>query len=308
MDYLNIPGVSLPVSRLVLGSVNLFVKDQEVSDQRLDAWVEFGGNVVDTGRIYGRGESEQVIGNWLTGRGLRDKFIVLTKGCHPHGETRRVTKEALATDISESLEALQTDCIDIFLMHRDDESVPVGDIIGWLNEHKDAGTVKALGASNWTQARVEAANDFANGNGLSGFAVVSNYAGLATTNEPMWWECLEMDEDYRKWHIETQTPNVCWSSLSHGFFSEKQILDDVVHDEIVRTYDNAENWERMHRAAELGRSRNLTATQIACSYVMSQQYPSLAVTSPENVDELRELVDAAEVTLHEDEIDWLEGK
>jgi aryl-alcohol dehydrogenase-like predicted oxidoreductase len=307
VDYLKIPGVSLPVSRLVMGSVGFFADDQELCNERLDAWVEVGGNIVDTGRIYGRGESEQVIGSWLDSRGLRDEFIVLTKGCHPHGKARRVTSEALESDISESLEVLQTDRIDIFLMHRDDLSVPVGEIITWLNEHKDAGTVKALGASNWTQSRVEAANEFARDNGLSGFEVVSNYAGLATTNESMWWECIEMDEDYRNWHIETQTPNVCWSSLSHGFFSGKQDLDDAVNAELVRTYDNAENWGRLHRAMEIGRSRNLTATQIACAFVLSQKYPSLAVTSPESVEELRELVEASEVELSDEELFWLEG-
>jgi aryl-alcohol dehydrogenase-like predicted oxidoreductase len=307
MDYLTIPGVSLPVSRLVMGSVNFFVKDQESSDVRLDAWVKAGGNVIDTGRIYGGGESEQVIGNWLASRGVRDNFIVLTKGCHPHGKTRRVTREALESDITGSLEALQTDRIDIFLMHRDDVSVPVAEIMGWLNEQKEAGTVGTLGVSNWTRARVEAANDFAKENGLSAFEVVSNYAGLATTNEPMWWECIEMDADYRNWHIETQTPNICWSSLSHGFFSGKQNLDDTVHAEIVRTYDNAENWERLHRVTELGRSRNLSTAQIACSYVLSQKYPSLAVAAPDNLEELAGLIEASDVTLHDDELDWLEG-
>ena len=307
LDFLTIPGVNVPVSRLVMGSVNFFLDDQDLIDQRLDAWTEAGGNIVDTGRIYGRGESEQVIGNWVASRGVRDDFVVVSKGCHPHDKTRRVTRDALDSDISGSLAALQTDRIDIFLMHRDDVSVPVSEIMSWLNEHKQAGAVGALGVSNWTRSRVEAANKFATENGLSGFELVSNYAGLAKTNEPMWWECLEMDDDYRTWHVETQTPNICWSSLSHGFFSEKENLDDTVHDEIVRTYDNAENWERLHRAIELGHSRNLNATQVACSYVLSQQYPSLAVASPENIEELNELVEASGVTLHDDELSWLEG-
>ena len=204
MDYLDIAGLSLPASNLVMGSVSFSLDDQEGSNERLDAYVESGGNIVDTGRIYGGGESERAIGNWLASRGIRDEFMVLTKGCHPHGQTRRVTREALQSDVSESLEALQTDRIDIYLMHRDDLAVPVGEIIGWLNEYVSAGSIDVLGASNWTQARVQAANEYASENGLSGFAVVSNYAGLAVTNEPMWWECLEMDAGYRNWLAETQ--------------------------------------------------------------------------------------------------------
>ena len=307
MDYFDIPGLSLPVSNLVMGSVSFFLKDQQRSNERLDAYVESGGNIVDTGRIYGGGESEWAIGNWLASRGIRDEFMVLTKGCHPHGQTRRVTSEALESDVSESLKALQTDRIDIYLMHRDDLRVPVGEIVGWLNEYVSAGSINTLGASNWTQARVQAANDFASENGLSGFEVVSNYAGLAVTNEPMWWECLEMDADYRNWLAATRTPNFCWSSLSHGFFSRKHDSDDPEHDDMVRTYGNDANRNRLQRADELGRSRNLNATQVACAYVLSQKYPSLAVVSPENLEELNQLVEASAVALRDDDIDWLEG-
>ena len=307
MNYFNIPGLSLPVSNLVMGSVSFFLGDQERSNERLDAYVESGGNAVDTGRIYGGGESEPAIGNWLASRGIRDEFVVLTKGCHPHGQTRRVTREALESDVSESLKALQTDMIDIYLMHRDDLRVPVGEIIGWLNEHVSAGSIKTLGASNWTRARVQAANDFASETGQSGFEVVSNYAGLAVTNEPMWWECIEMDADYRNWLAATKTPNFCWSSLSHGFFSRKHDSGDPEHDDMVRTYGSDENRNRLQKAAELGRSRNLSATQVACAYVLSQKYPSFAVVSPENLEELNQLVEASAVSLGDDELNWLEG-
>ena len=307
MDYFDIPGLSFPVSNLVMGSVSLLLKNQERSNERLDAYVESGGNIVDTGRIYGGGESERAIGNWLASRGIRDEFMVLTKGCHPHGQTRRVTSEALESDVSETLKALQTDRIDIYLMHRDDPVVPVGEIMGWLNDYVSAGSINVLGASNWTQARVQAANEYAIENGLSGFKVVSNYAGLAATNEPMWWECLEMDADYCNWLAETGIPNFCWSSLSHGFFSRKLDSDDPEYDDMVRTYGSDRNRKRLQRASEFGRSRNLNATQVACAYVLSQKYPSLAVVSPENLEELNQLVEASALALGDDEIEWLEG-
>ena len=307
MNYVDIPGLSFPVSNLVMGSDRFFLKDQEGTNERLDVYVEAGGNIVDTGRIYAGGESEQAIGNWLASRGVRDEFTVLTKGCHPHGFTRRVSREALESDVSESLRALQTDRIDIFLMHRDNPQVPVGEIMDWLNDYVSAGSISVLGASNWTQARVQAANDYAGENGLRGFAVVSNYAGLAVTNEPMWWECLEMDADYRNWLVEIGMPNFCWSSLSRGFFSRKLDPDDPDHDDMVRAYGNDENRKRQQRASEFGRERNLNATQVACAYVLSQKYPSLAIVSPANLKELDQLIEASALALGDDEIDWLEG-
>ena len=76
---------------------------------------------------------------------------------------------------------------------------------------------------------------------------------------------------------------------------------------MVRAYGNDENRKRLQRASEFGRQRNLNATQVACAYVLCEKYPSLAIVSPENLDELNQLVDASAVALGDDEIDWLEG-
>ena len=312
MDYLNIPGLPLPLSTLVLGTEGYVLEESESCEARLDAWFDGGGNIVDSGRRYGNGESERVIGNWIARRGIRDEFNILTKGCHPDGMTRRVTKRHLDEDLAGSLDALGTDYIDLYFLHRDDPSVPVGEIIEWLNEHKAAGAVRVLGASNWTRQRVAEANKYAEENGLSGFAATSNYAGLAAANEPMWWECVEMDEEYREWQIETQTPNFCWSALAHGFFSgryspEDEADGDQTHKDIVRTYYGDDNWRRFHRAGEAHHWRDISAVQIACAYVISKPYPSFAVAWAANVEELEELFEAAEVKLSLDELEWLKS-
>ena len=292
----------------MLGTGRYFLRDQERLFRILDAWLAVGGRgaMLDTARRYGRNESEWVIGNWLTSRDARGQMMILTKGCYFEDGRSRVNKADLDSDLAESLEALQTDYIDLYFLHRDDPSVPVGEIMEWLNEHLAAGRFRAFGASNWTRKRVEAANSFARSNGLSGFVATSNYFGLAVAKQPMWRGCESIDRDYGRWLWDEQLPNFAWSPLSHGFFSGRFSPEVTTDADMVRTFYSETNWQRLDRATELGRRRGLSPAQVACAYVLNQDFPSLASMGTFDLDHLRRNAAAAAESLSPEEIRWLE--
>ena len=159
----------------------------------LDTYVKLGGNCIDTARTYcswlegGDGSSEKTIGRWLTARNNRKDVVIVTKGGHHawvDGErVSRLTREELEKDLQASLDALQTDYIDIYLLHRDDESTPVEEIMPVLDDFVKSGKVHFIGASNWKTERIEKANDFAVKNGMEPFRISQIYYSLAHTSK-----------------------------------------------------------------------------------------------------------------------------
>src|SRR5690606_16431901 len=121
------------------------------------------------------GRQERLLGHWMKHRGLRDQLVVIGKG----GHTPFCTPEGLTCQLSESLERLQTDRVDIFFMHRDNPDLPVGELVDVLNEHVRAGRIGIYGGSNWSIERVAAANRYAKRKGLQGFGALSNNFSLA---------------------------------------------------------------------------------------------------------------------------------
>lgn len=146
------------VSVIGLGSGNFGGKTAESQAREfMDAYTAMGGNLIDTARVYGdfvtprSGESEKVIGRWLTDRRCRKDIFLSTKGGHPplHDMHRsRLSREEIRRDMAESLHDLQTDYVDIFWLHRDDESRPVGGIMETLQSLIEDGSARMIGVSN----------------------------------------------------------------------------------------------------------------------------------------------------------------
>ena len=161
MNYGQIAGVDKPVARLILGTSITSFSDYEHSAQLLDEVFERGGTTIDTAHVYGDGVAERNIGRWLAERGNREQVAIISKGAHHNDDRKRVTPFDITSDLHDSLARLQTDFIDIYILHRDDEAVAVGPIVEVLNEHQRAGKIGAFGGSNWSHERLQAANDYA---------------------------------------------------------------------------------------------------------------------------------------------------
>ena len=150
MPYGHIPGINKPVSRLVQGTLMIGTSEREKGFALLDEIFELGGNTFDTAHHYGSGANERAVGQWVRERGVRDKVVIIGKGAHHSEDRKRVTPFDITADLYDSLARFQFDTIDLYLLHRDDPSVPVEPIIEVLNEHQQAGRIRAFGVSNWT--------------------------------------------------------------------------------------------------------------------------------------------------------------
>ena len=177
----DITGNGKRMSRVALGT-HLFGKENEELCRRLlDDYFAGGGNVIDTGRAYHGGESEYVIGDYLRKTGMSGKAVIITKGgsaripdgAHIDPPGSRVNAKCIEEDIKTSLDALGSENIDIYFVHKDNAETPVGEIIEFLNKYIKNGSLRYIGASNWTCARISEANAYAAEHGLQPFRLVS---------------------------------------------------------------------------------------------------------------------------------------
>ncbi len=302
MQYGPIAGIQKKISRLVLGVDNQNTLPHAMT--MFDAWFEAGGNAFDTAYVYGGGVHEKNLGHWLKNRGVREEVVIIAKGAH----TPECNPAAVARQLAISLERMQTDYADIYLLHRDNPDVPVGEFVEAMNEQVIAGRIKAFGGSNWSIDRVTEANAYADQHGLNKFSAISNNFSLARMISPIWAGSVSAsDERSREWLTQTQTAFFAWSSQARGFFTDRAHRDQSLNDEEMnRCWHSDENWRRRERAVELARKRNAAPINIALAYVLNQPFPTFPLIGPRTLEELRGSLKAMDVELTADEAAWLD--
>ena len=222
MEYIDFCGESL--SRIVLGTDGYGERiGKDTAFDIMDFYIEQGGNVIDTARLYCGGESEKIVGQYIKERNIRNKVFISTKCSHPPLEDMTVSRlkpEDIEADIDESLMALGVDVIDMVWLHRDDERKGVRHIMDALNNMVRKGKIRNFGASNWTYERIDSANRYAYESGGDGFAAGQILYNMATPAK-VWDDTLViMDADEKKKYAENQFPVFAFSSQAKGFFEK----------------------------------------------------------------------------------------
>ena len=312
-----IAGIDKPVSRLALGTAFYRTDDKEEFFELLDAFAEAGGTLLDSGRVYG--ESEEVLGSWMESRGRRDQTVLITKGAHgdhiiPEADYPQVVHRELDT----SLETLKTDFIDLYLLHRDNQEMTVGEILDPLNEEIARGRVRAIGASNWEYRRLTEASEYADKHGLQGFVAVSNNISLALPAAAFYRGLVSTDREGERWHLQTGIPLIPWSSQARGFFTghyTRQMRRDPAFapppqekftHRMLKLYGSDENFDRLERARQLGAEKGgFSAVEVALAWLLHKPFPLVPVVGPRNPAELASCVRATTLSLTQEEIGWL---
>jgi aryl-alcohol dehydrogenase-like predicted oxidoreductase len=291
-------------------------QEPERSFALLDAVFEMGGNTLDTAHVYAGGNSERGIGQWMADRGNREQMVIVSKGCHHNADRKRVTPFDLNADLYDSLARLQTDHIDVYLLHRDDPDVPVGPIVEALNEHWQAGRIHAFGGSNWTHQRIEEANEYARTHGLRPFTASSPNYGLAEQVLDPWGPgCVTLsgpqNVEARAWYRANQMPVLAYSSLARGFFSGRITPEnlDQMRDTLDRAcqtaYCHEVNLRRLERAMALAAKRGVTVPQIALAYALHSPLDVYPLVGAANGNEYAQNVEALDIALTDAERAWL---
>lgn len=235
------------VSRMALGTAVYRYDREGDAFALMDAYRAFGGNIFDTARVYG--ESESVIGRYLGSRGCRGDVLIATKGGHYDLKTRekRLNREAIFSDVEVSLRELGIDYADIYFLHRDDEEIPVAEIMGILSDLVREGKILSIGVSNWTVDRIAQANKFALENGLPGIIASQIKHSAAVTVSESDPTMLSLDGGSREFYEREKMPIFAYTSQAKGLFSKldrfgvdgisEGLRREFICDETLRRYE-----------------------------------------------------------------------
>ena len=292
-----LPGLARPVSRIVLGTAQVALSG---ADLPASAWfrlwddaLEAGINAFDAGFQYGA-RSEALLGRWLASRGARADVALLHKVAH----TPACTPEAVGRQLAESLDRLGTDHVDVVVLHRDDERVPVGEFVDALDAEARAGRATAVGVSNWSTARAEGFRRHAADHGRQSLSLVSNQLSLADMARPVWDGCLCADT---AWHEATQVPLLAWSAQARGFFADRPDDDE----EVKRCWLTPDNAERRRQTQALATRIAAPAPAVALAWVLARPFQTFAVVGALTSAQLAPALTAAELTLAPDDLSTL---
>ncbi len=318
LKTLSIPNSDITTSQICLGCGPIGSDlDRAASFALLDAFYVRGGRFLDTAHVYAdwipgtKSLSEKMLGQWFAASGKRDEMVIATKGAHPPLKDlhqSRMSPADIHTDVTESLEYLQTDRIDLYWLHRDATKYPVSEIIDALNEHVRAGRLRYLGCSNWHISRIREANAYATANGLQGFVANQPMWSLAVPDLKNWPDqtLTTMDAEGVKFHSETQVAAIPYSSQAHGYYT-KLDTGRKLGDGTRKLYDNPTSRARLPKAQELAKKYDVGVTEIALAYLMAHPFPVFPIVGCKTIAQLDDSLKALNVTLTADDVAYLDA-
>ena len=319
MEYTYLPFTPKAASRLVYGTGNNVVtaSDTAAAWECLDMAWEAGFRIFDTAFSYGNAEKN--LGSWLESRGHRDELILLDKGCNPgqNGSNDIFCAETIRSQLHMSLERLRTDHAEMYILHRDDPTRPVDEIVEVLNELKAEGRIHAFGGSNWSLSRLKEANEYAAERHLEGFTVCSPHYALTPLHTDPWGGSVsiagESGKPYREYLKRTGLPVFNYSSLGRGYLSGKYTafgnrpIGECLPWAPVAEYHCPENERILQRAQTLAAEKGCSVSQLCLSYLLSQGLNLFPIVGPTKEQHLTDNVQALRVKISPEECRYLEG-
>jgi len=285
------------------GNVFGWTIDEATSFRILDAFTDAGFNAIDTADVYSAwvpghtgGESETVLGAWLKKSGKRSEVVVATKlGMLP--PNNGLSKVQIEAAVEASLKRLQTDYIDLYQAHKDDEATPLDETLEAFEALKTAGKVRALGASNYEAPRLKAALEAGEAHGHARYETLQPLynlmeRGFETELQPL---CVAQDVGV-----------IPYSSLASGFLSGKYRSEDDLgkspRGRGVKKYLNEKGFAVLKALDEIAEAHAATPSEVAIAWMIAQPSISAAIASATTLEQLNALIKAADLTLTKSEL------
>lgn len=300
----------LSIGALALGG-NVFgwSADEAASFVVLDAFVGEGLDFIDTADTYSGwvpgnqgGESETIIGRWLKRSGKRDQVVIATK-VGKWSQRKGLSPANIAAAADDSLRRLAIDCIDVYFAHEDDGSVPLEETLGAFARLIEAGKVRAIGASNFSAARLAAALDVSTKQGLPRYEVVQPEYNLVSRDA---YEA-ELEPLARRENLGV----VCYYALASGFLTgkyrdQRDLAKSAARGRAVAKYLSPRGMRILAALDEVAAAHRATPAAVALSWLIAQPTVTAPIASATNAAQVHEIAAATRLTLSAAELERLD--
>lgn len=311
IHYRELGRSGLQVSPLSFGGNVLgWTADEAHSLALLDAWVAEGFNFIDTADVYSRwadgnsgGESETLLGRWLQQSGKREQVVIATKVGMSVGEGRKgLRPEYIREAVDASLQRLQTDYIDLYYAHLDDAETPLEDTLGAFDALVKAGKVRAIGASNYSAARLQEALRISADNGLARYEVLQPLYNL--------YDRAEFEQELLPVVQQHQLGVSSYYALAAGFLTGKYRKPEDVGQStrgasVVEKYLNPRGLLILDKLDIVAERYASTPATVALAWLMAQPGVTSPIVSASRTAQLPDLVAAARLELDADALEEL---
>ncbi|HZZ94207.1 MAG TPA: aldo/keto reductase [Usitatibacter sp.] len=302
MDQRPLGRSGLTTAPLCLGG-NVFgwTADESTSFAILDRFVELGFNLIDTANVYSRwvpghtgGESEAVIGNWLAKSGKRDRVLIATKVGMGSDEEKGLTRAKIEKNVDASLKRLRTDVIDLYQTHLDDPSTPVEETLEALGRLVKAGKVRAIGASQYSPARLRESIAASERLGLPRYETLQPEFNL--------YDRAQFETEYQPVAREFGLAVIPFFGLAKGFLSGKyrkaaDIEGRPRADGLGKYFEGDRGTKILAALDSVSKLLGATPAQVSIAWIMAQPTIAAPIVSATSVRQLDEIAGAARLAL-----------
>ncbi|MFT3946086.1 MAG: aldo/keto reductase [Agriterribacter sp.] len=291
------------------GNVFGWTIDEKQSFALLDDFVTAGFNGIDTADSYSRwapgnsgGESEIIIGNWMKARKNRDKVIIATKVGADMGQGHKdVSKNYILEAAEASLKRLQTDYIDLYQTHWDNEETPVNETLEAYDMLVKQGKLRWIGASNLSPKRLQASLQVSKSKGYPAYQTLQPEYNL--------YDREKFEKRYQPFCLENNISVISYYSLASGFLTGKYRSEaDLAKSKRgagIKKYLNERGLRILKALDEVSEKYNTTPASIAIAWLIAQPAIAAPIASATNTAQLKALTDAVSITLDDDAINIL---
>lgn len=311
MDKKKLGNTALQTPPIVFGG-NVFgwTLNEKESFKMLDEIFERGFDTIDTADVYSRwaegvegGTSERIIGKWMKDRKVRDKITLITKvgSSMQQGGDKNISKDHIFKASEDSLKRLQTDYIDLYFTHYDDNKTPVVETLEAYQQLIDQGKVRNIGASNMSAERLRESLNAANNNNLPTYEVFQPEYSLA--------ERSKFEGEIKEICMENNLGIIPYFSLASGFLTGKyrkeEDLEGQDRKDMVKTYFNEKGLKIISTLDEISRHHEVSNAAVALAWVIQRPGITAPIASATKSSHLKSFQEAVNLNLSEEEMNRL---